>query len=217
MILALYGYGGLGHEIYELANTINASEHKWGRIIALDDYAEKHYEKGVEIMPFNTMCESYPNNEAQVCICVGEPRIRETLYNKVKAAGYQLPALIHPEVQVPQSSSISQGVLVCDGVYISTEVNIDENVLINVHAVIGHNVTIGMHSVISPNAALAGDVSVGKKGYIAMSVPVKEKIHIGDNAIAGMGSVILRDIPDDMIAMGNPARVIACNDGKIFG
>jgi acetyltransferase-like isoleucine patch superfamily enzyme len=47
-----------------------------------------------------------------------------------------------------------------------------------------------------------------------MSVPVKETIKIGKDSIVGMGSVVLRDIQDGMIALGNPARPMKENVSK---
>ena len=58
---------------------------------------------------------------------------------------------------------------------------------------------------------------IGDQVYIALNVPVKEETRIGDNSIIGMGAVVLRDIPENVIAMGNPARPIKNkNDSKVF-
>ena len=47
-----------------------------------------------------------------------------------------------------------------------------------------------------------------------MGVQIKEGISIGSNTIIGMGSVVYNDIPDNMIAIGNPARPIKKNLSK---
>jgi acetyltransferase-like isoleucine patch superfamily enzyme len=50
-----------------------------------------------------------------------------------------------------------------------------------------------------------------------MSVPIKEGSMIGKNTIVGMGSVVLRDLPDDVIALGNPARPMKKNENhRVF-
>ena len=72
------------------------------------------------------------------------------------------------------------------------------------------------NTVLSPNVALGGKCNIGENSYIGMSVPVKEGITIGSDTVIGMGSVVLRDIPDGVVAMGNPARAMAKNDHGVF-
>ena len=37
---------------------------------------------------------------------------------------------------------------------------------------------------------------------------VNPNVHIGDNVVVGTGSVVTRDLPDNVIAVGNPCRVL---------
>ena len=65
---------------------------------------------------------------------------------------------------------------------------------------------------------MAGGCVVGCATYIGLSVPVKQGIKIGKNVVVGMGSVVVRDIPDNVIAMGNPARPMKNkDDSRVFG
>ncbi|MFW8642680.1 acyltransferase [Rhizobium beringeri] len=53
--------------------------------------------------------------------------------------------------------------------------------------------------------------------YLGMGALVKERMQIGHSSIIGMGSVVHIDIPDEVIALGNPARVVRRNeDKKVF-
>ena len=53
-----------------------------------------------------------------------------------------------------------------------------------------------------------GRVSIGCKTFIGVGAIILPGVKIGDNAIIGAGSVVSHDIPDNSIAVGNPARVI---------
>jgi acyl-[acyl carrier protein]--UDP-N-acetylglucosamine O-acyltransferase len=104
------------------------------------------------------------------------------------------------------------------GSFVSCDVAVGENVLIQPHASLGHDCQIGNHAVLSSFVSLSGECSVGERTYIGMSVPVKETTKIGKDSIIGMGSVVLRDIPDGVIALGNPARPMKENVNKrVFG
>lgn len=51
-------------------------------------------------------------------------------------------------------------------------------------------------------------ITIGNNVWLGGNVVVNPGIHIGNNAVIGSGSVVTRDIPDNMIAAGNPCRVI---------
>ena len=91
------------------------------------------------------------------------------------------------------------------------------NVAINAHTTIGHDVTIGEHSVVSTHVTVGGSSVIGADSFIGLGVQTMEKLSIGSQVIIGMGAVVFKDIPDKMIAMGNPARPLRRNeDNKVF-
>lgn len=216
MILALYGFGGLGHELYEMACQINQKYAQWEKIVAIDDFSHEEMTDNVAVYTYERLKSSYLREQVEISICVGEPQNRKKLYEKVIEDGYKTATLIHPDVHVPSTSKIGQGVIITSGVYISTNVHVEDNVLVNVHCVIGHDVILQRNAVLSPNVALGGNCNIGANSYIGMSVPVKEGIIIGSDTVIGMGSVVLRDIPEGVVAMGNPARAMAKNDHVVF-
>lgn len=58
----------------------------------------------------------------------------------------------------------------------------------------------------------AGAVTIGNNVFIGMNVTILKGVHIGNNVIIGAGSVVSKDIPDNTVAAGNPARVISTLD-----
>ena len=83
---------------------------------------------------------------------------------------------------------------------------------------IGDNSLIGHNTVIATlnhdlNPKFRGDtipktVRIGKNVWIGSGVIILPGINIGDNAVIGAGSIVTKDVPKDMIAVGNPAKVI---------
>ena len=49
---------------------------------------------------------------------------------------------------------------------------------------------------------------IGDNVSLGANVTIIGKVHIGNNVTIGVGSVVVKDIPDNCIAAGNPARVI---------
>lgn len=69
----------------------------------------------------------------------------------------------------------------------------------------GHPLDVERH-----NAGLeyAYPVKVGSNVWIGGNVSVLPGVTIGDNAVIGAGSIVTKDIPSDVVAFGNPCRVI---------
>ena len=79
---------------------------------------------------------------------------------------------------------------------------------------IGPNVTIATagHPVL-PSLREKGiqynlDVHIGRNVWLSAGVIVLPGVTIGDNAVIGAGAVVTKDIPADVVAVGNPARVL---------
>ena len=54
----------------------------------------------------------------------------------------------------------------------------------------------------------AGRPTIGNNVQLGANVTVIGPVHIGNNVIVGAGAVVVKDIPDNSVAVGNPARVI---------
>ena len=85
---------------------------------------------------------------------------------------------------------------------------IGNNVIINTGAIVEHENIIEDSAHIGPGAVLAGKVTVKKETFIGIRVAVKEYITIGKNVTVGAGAVVLEDIPDNVVAVGIPAKII---------
>lgn len=51
-------------------------------------------------------------------------------------------------------------------------------------------------------------ITIGDNVWIGGNVVILPGVHIGDNVVIGAGSVVTKDIPDNMLAAGNPCKVI---------
>ena len=114
MILGIYGAGGLGREVYELATIINSKDHRWDTIIFIDDSSNPDNPRNLTINTFSEVKKISNMKDIEVCIAVGEPFVRETLYKRLDSDGIKMATLIHPEVNIPESTQIGKGVIICN-------------------------------------------------------------------------------------------------------
>lgn len=212
MILGIYGSGGQGRDVFDLARAVNAKTKRWGDFVFINDFSDGKQVRGKNVMTFDDFKAHFSTDTTEVVIAVGEPAIREILWNKVAQAGYSFATVIHPTVDLPETVKIGKGVTIGKNAFISCNVQIGTNVLIQPMVYIGHDTIIGKNSVLASFANCGGNCKIGEKVYIALSVPVRELTSIGDNTIVGMGAVVVRDLPSSVIAMGNPARPMLKNE-----
>lgn len=86
------------------------------------------------------------------------------------------------------------------------ETRIGDNVKIDDHVFIAHNVRIGANSLIIAGAEISGSAIIGRDVWIAPMVSVRNGIKIGDKAFVGLGAVVVKDVPNKTVVMGNPAK-----------
>ncbi len=118
---------------------------------------------------------------------------------------------IHPKSIISDSATIGVGTVVMPGVIINADVKIGCHCIINTKASVDHECLIGDFVHIAPGATLSGNVEVGKCSWIGVGACVRQGIKIGKNCMIGAGAVVIKDIPDNSTAYGNPARIITNN------
>jgi len=74
------------------------------------------------------------------------------------------------------------------------------------HVHIAHNCRIGTRTLLTACAELSGSVRLGADCWIGPNSSVRDGIEIGERCFVGIGSVVTKSIPPDMLAYGVPAR-----------
>jgi len=77
---------------------------------------------------------------------------------------------------------------------------------------IAHNVQIGKHCLVIAQAMIAGSVKIGDYTTIQPGARIASQVRIGSNVIIGMGSVVIENIPDNVVVVGVPGRILREND-----
>jgi sugar O-acyltransferase (sialic acid O-acetyltransferase NeuD family) len=217
MELFVYCAGGFGKEVIDVARRLNAVTQQWTDIHFIDDACSDTWRYGAKVSKFDDLTIKDSLAHGEVVIASGEPSIREKIHNKLQNAGVQLGLVVDTSTLVATTAILEDGVIITPFCSISSNAVIRKNVSVNTMSIVGHDVEIGENTVISSMVNIGGACKIGKNSYIGMGVLIKEGLAIGDDVIVGMGSVVYNNIPDGVIALGNPARPMRPNvDKKVF-
>lgn len=218
MKLCIYCAGGLGKEVFDIASRVNNVKDRWDEIFFVDDtlgLGKKCYLG--KLFTFDTVLSEFSVDDLEFIVANGEPYVREKLYKKVKEYNFKIISLIDPLASISPTADIGDGLIAYPFSIIASDASIGNNVLVNAGAIIGHDIVVGNNTVISPQVCIGGGTKIGHNSYIGMGSKIKEQLVVGSSVIVSMSSAVHKDIPDGVIAMGNPARPMRRNeDNKIF-
>lgn len=139
---------------------------------------------------------------------LGNNAARLKLAEVARAKGFQLATAIHPTASIATSAIVGAGTLISPHASINPEVRIGENVIFLSAVAIGHESVIEDGAQLSSGVRLGGQAQVGRAATLELGAIVGKGVRIGAGSMVGAGSVVLRDIPDGVLAYGSPARVI---------
>lgn len=141
-------------------------------------------------------------------IAIGSTEIREEIAKKIIKIGFNVPNIIDVSAIVSKSSKLGKGIFVGKGAIINAGSKIDDFAIINTGSVVDHNCRVAKFVHISPNACLCGNCEVGENSHIGAGSVVKQGTNIGSHTMIGMGSVVTHNISSNVIAYGNPCKVV---------
>lgn len=116
--------------------------------------------------------------------------------------------MFHPRNYISKTSKVEKGTVVEPLVSICAYTHIDFGVTIKRSSTVGHDCKIGKMVTINPGVKISGNVQIGSSTLLGTGAVVLDNLKIGSNSIIGAGSVVTRDIPDHVVAYGNPCKVI---------
>lgn len=214
--VVVFGAGGLAREVAWLLSSPGSCL-RWpdGRTTTdiellghLDDRAEMH---GVrvndrEILGGADWLEDHPGHA--VVVAVGHTGARRNIVERLGRGGATFPAAVAEGTVTGDQSTIGEGAIIFPRVVITTNVRIGDFVLLNPLVSVSHDCVVGNYCSLGPGVRLAGNVHVDEGSDLGTNSSAIPGVRIGRNVILGAGACVVRDLPDNVTAVGVPARVI---------
>ncbi len=143
-------------------------------------------------------------------IAIGDNWVRHKVVDRIRCAvpDFEFVTVIHPSAHVARSARVAAGTVVMPGAIISANAEIGEFCIVNTKASLDHDGIMGAFSSLAPAVTVGGEVVINAFAAVLLGANIIHSISIGEHSVIGAGSLVLRDVPDRVVAYGLPARII---------
>lgn len=193
--------------MYEPACIAEVDENKWGSSVS-----------NIPVEPFKNFDEDAMRrieekyNTNLFFISFGAMRWRKPVFDFLALHGWEAVNIIHPDAVVSSSAQLGKGVLIECGCLITPSPYIGDNVVVNTGSQVNHDNIVEKHVYIASGVILSGGVTIGENTLLDDGVIITLGRKVGKDSLIGAGGIVTKDIPDGVVAYGNPCKIIREND-----
>ena len=212
--IIIYGASNFGYEVADMIHYINSFNNK--NIYEIVGFIDDNFEgvkNGIPVLGNKKWIEQNSISEYYFVCAIGNPHIKSKITSFIESKGGQFTTLIHPSSIISETAKIGNGCIIMAGTFISTLATLNDHVILNAGTKIGHNTIVGNYCTFN-SANVSGDNKINKGVLLGASSILLEKLEIGEFSIISAGSLVTSNIPENVTAVGFPARVMRKHDAK---
>jgi sugar O-acyltransferase (sialic acid O-acetyltransferase NeuD family) len=208
--LVIVGAGGFGREVLEIFKDHNAISNTWDILGFVDQNDNLHGKivNGYPILGGLDWLRKH-NNDKLGCVCaIGICETRKRIIEELHEIGIKFYNAIHPTVVMSEFVELGYDVIICGGSILTVNIKIGDHVHINLGCTIGHDARIGSYCTLNPKVAINGNDHLGEGVYVGTGATFIQQVSVGSWTTIGAGAVVIENIPENVVAVGVPAKVI---------
>jgi len=201
--LLILGAGGHGKVVADAAYTLS----KWDEIAFLDDREDLKEVAGFRVIGKLHDYELLKDKYQYAFVAIGNNKLRLQWLNRLAKVGFIIPTIIHLNSIIGRLCSIGEGTIVMAGSVVNACATIGQGCILNTCCSIDHDCVLddGVH--VSPGAHIGGTVNVGRCTWVCIGASIANNIMIGSNVVVAGGTVVIKNVPDNVIVAGVPAII----------
>ena len=201
-----YIFGNGGH-----AHVISSIIHNQGydKIIFIEVGPTDHSIDTEDIISENIFFDHINNHVGtNIFLGIGSDKSRQHLFEKLKTYEIKLENCISEDASIAHNADLGEGVVICPGSVIGARVKIGNNTIINSLSSVDHDCTLGNNSQIAAGVTLGGKTNVGDNCFFGIKSGTVPNVVVGDNSVVMAGSMVHKNIPENVMVGGNPAKIV---------
>jgi sugar O-acyltransferase (sialic acid O-acetyltransferase NeuD family) len=203
--ICILGAGGFGREVLcclidGIAST-NLKIEETVCFMVSDDVFKETKIMGIDVIPQSKFEPALYN----VVIAIGDPISRKRVVENLPPQT-TYTSIIHPSAVISEYVEIGEGSIITAGSILTCNIKIGKHAHINLHTTIGHDCIIGDFFTTAPASNINGNCQFGDCVYFGANSVVRQGVKICDNVTIGMGGVVVKNITEEGVYIGNPLK-----------
>ncbi len=143
-------------------------------------------------------------------IAIGDNYSRKFVHDSVisKLPNFNFVNAIHPSVIIGRNVKMGTGIAMMAGVIVNAGSVIEDFCVLNTGSQLGHDCHMHDYTTLAGKSVAAAKVVLKKFAFVSLGVTILDRVTIGENALVGIGSLVLQNIPENVVAFGHPSKVV---------
>ncbi len=195
----IFGAGGCAKDVACIVKDLD----RWDNLIGFVESVEYYNERYIFGKKVISLAEL--NRSFKAIVAIGDSIVRSAIVRE-SLFDIDFLTLIHPQASVSEWVTIGFGTVIAAGCVVTSDARLGSHVQLNVNTTVAHDCIIGDYCTTAPGVNICGNVTIAEGVNIGANACIRERITIGKNARVGMGAVVVSDLHDPVIYIGNPAR-----------
>ena len=207
----ILGAGGLAREVYWIFCDVNSKSGGEWEVLGFIDESPSNWGQSlcdIPVLGDFQWFETTNKNELRVICGIGSPEAKKYMVGKARRMGLSFCTIIHPSVQLSTYVEIGVGTVITAGCILTTQIKIGNHVYLNLDTTVGHDVIMEDFVNVNPGCHISGNVTLREGAELGTGAVVLQGITIGKWSVVGAGAVVIKDIPDNVVVAGVPAKII---------
>jgi len=204
--LLIIGARGYGRGLYDIASSMV----EFGSSFDIKGYLDDKEDALDGYHNYPNIIDSVENYCIQpddVFACaLGDVKYKKKYVEIIKNKGGHFMTIIHPSAHIGNNCQMGEGVIVGYNAQIDCDTVIGNFVNIQTNVVVGHDSKIGNWCILDCFTFTGGFVTIEDEVTMHTGSVVIPRLKIGKGATLNVGSVVIRNVSEDSVMMGNPAK-----------
>jgi sugar O-acyltransferase (sialic acid O-acetyltransferase NeuD family) len=172
------------------------SEHDVVAFAVDERYIEEPQLLGLPVVPAERLAESHPPDRYKAFVAIGFSKVnrsRAAVYDRLKAAGYELVTYVHSSVHRWDETTFGDNCFVFEENVVQPFVRVGNDVILWSGNHIGHDSTIGNHCFIASHAVISGNCRIGDYCFVGVNATFRDGVTVAPRCVIGAGALIMKD------------------------
>ena len=183
-------------------------------------YLEQDELEGVPVVALEDLRDRYSPNGHLAFVAVSSTqlnRVRRRLYDEVKRQGFACASYVSSRAFVWQNVTIGENVFVLEHNVLQHHVSVGDNVVLWSGNHVGHRTTIREDCFVSSHVVISGFCDIGARSFLGVNSCFADNVVVGRDCVVGAGAVVVANLDERGVYVGNPARATGGDSFVTFG